>query len=137
MRETQVWSLVGKIPWRRKWQPTPVFLPGESHGRRSLVGRSPWGHKESDTTEQLHFHFIRLRLFLSVFSLWNFLNQERVFYFVKYFFMGLLRWLSTFCPSMVYFTDQLSSVESALHFGEKSDWVMMCNLFYMLPHLFC
>ena len=44
----------GKIPWRRKWQFTPVFLPGESHGRRSLVGYSPWGHKESDTTERLH-----------------------------------------------------------------------------------
>ena len=44
----------GKIPWRRKWQPTPVFLPGESPGRRSLVGYSPWGHKESDTTEPLH-----------------------------------------------------------------------------------
>ena len=42
--------------WRRKWQPTPVFLPGESHGQRSLVGYSPWGCKESDTTEQLHFH---------------------------------------------------------------------------------
>ena len=48
---------VGKIPWRRKWQPTPVFLPGESHGRRSLVDYSPWGCKESDTTEWLHFHF--------------------------------------------------------------------------------
>ena len=45
---------VGKIPWRRKWQPTPVLLPGESHGRRSLVGYSPWGCKESDTTERLH-----------------------------------------------------------------------------------
>jgi len=42
---------VGKIPWRWKWQPTPVFLPGESHGKTSLVGYSPWGHKESDTTE--------------------------------------------------------------------------------------
>ena len=42
---------VRKIPWRRKWQPTPVFLPGESHGQRSLPGYSPWGHKESDTTE--------------------------------------------------------------------------------------
>ena len=41
----------GKIPWRRKWQPTPVFLPGESHGRRSLVGYNPRGHKESDMTE--------------------------------------------------------------------------------------
>ena len=41
---------VGKIPWRRKWQPTPVFLLGESHGQRSLVGYSSWGHKELDTT---------------------------------------------------------------------------------------
>ena len=53
MQETRVRSLIGKIPWRRKWQPTPVFLPGESHGQRSLGGYSPWGHKELDTTEQL------------------------------------------------------------------------------------
>ena len=39
---------VGKIPWRRKWQPTPVFLPGESHGQRSLAGYSPWDHKKSE-----------------------------------------------------------------------------------------
>ena len=44
---------VGKIPWRREWQPTPVFLPGQSHAKRSLAGYSPWGHKELDTTEQL------------------------------------------------------------------------------------
>ena len=42
---------VRKTPWRRKWQPAPVFLPGESHGQRSLVGYSPLGHKESDTAE--------------------------------------------------------------------------------------
>ena len=42
---------VGKIPWRRKWQFTPVLLPGKSHGQRSLVGYRPWGRKESDTTE--------------------------------------------------------------------------------------
>ena len=48
---------VGKIPWRRKWQPTPAVVPGESHGGRSLVGYNPWGCKESDTTERLHFHF--------------------------------------------------------------------------------
>ena len=47
---------VGKIPWRRKWQPTPVFLPGESHGERRLVGYSPWGGKELDTTECLHLN---------------------------------------------------------------------------------
>ena len=42
---------------RRQWQPTPVLLPGKSHGWRSLVGCSPWGRKELDTTERLHFHF--------------------------------------------------------------------------------
>ena len=46
---------VGKIPSRRKWQPTPVFWPGESHGWRSLVGYSPWGREVSDRTERLHF----------------------------------------------------------------------------------
>ena len=49
---------VGKIPWRREWQPTPVFLPGEFHGQRSLAGYSPLGCKESDTTEWLLLHFI-------------------------------------------------------------------------------
>ena len=42
---------LGELPWRREWQPTPVFLPGEFHGQRSLAGYSPWGRKESDTTE--------------------------------------------------------------------------------------
>ena len=42
---------VDKISWRRKWHPTPVFLFGKSHGQRSLVGYSPWGHKESEMTE--------------------------------------------------------------------------------------
>ena len=45
-----------KIPWRKKWLPTPVFLPGKSHGQRSLMGYSPWGHKGSDTTVQLSTH---------------------------------------------------------------------------------
>ena len=42
---------VGKIPWRREWLPTPVFLPGVFHKQRNLVGSSPWVHKESDSTE--------------------------------------------------------------------------------------
>ena len=49
-------SWVVKFPWRRKWQPTPVFLPGVSHGQRHLVGYSPWGCKELDTTERLSPH---------------------------------------------------------------------------------
>ena len=45
------------VDWRRQWHPTPVLLPGDSHGRRSLVGCSPWGRWGSDATERLHFHF--------------------------------------------------------------------------------
>ena len=48
---------VGKIPWGREWLPTPVFLPGESHGQRTLEGHSPWDNKETDTTEQLTLSF--------------------------------------------------------------------------------
>ena len=44
--------------WRRQWHPTPVLLPGKSHGWRSLVGSSPWGREESDTTERPHFHLL-------------------------------------------------------------------------------
>ena len=45
---------VGKIPWRKAWQPTPVFFPGKFHGQRGLVGYSPWGCKELDMTERTH-----------------------------------------------------------------------------------
>ena len=53
------WSLgpSSSFAWRRQWHPTPVLLPGKSHGQRSLVCCSPWGRQESDTTEWLHFHF--------------------------------------------------------------------------------
>ena len=52
MQETGIDPWVGKIPWRSKWQPVPVFLPGKFNGQRSLAGYSPWSSKESDTTEQ-------------------------------------------------------------------------------------
>ena len=61
MQETQVRSLGWEGPWRRKWQPTPLFLPGESHGQRGLVGYSPWGHKESDVTERLAHTLLMFR----------------------------------------------------------------------------
>ena len=54
LQETQFNPSVGKIPWRRAWQTTSVFLPGESHGQKSLVCYSPWGRKELDMTEELH-----------------------------------------------------------------------------------
>ena len=56
------WS--GKITWRREWLPTDVFLPEESHGQRSLVGYSPGGRKESDTTEWPHTHTLPLSILL-------------------------------------------------------------------------
>ena len=59
----------GSVPWRREWQPTPVFLPGEFHRQRSLVGYSPWGRKELDTTEWLTvsiFSFILVDICLSL-----------------------------------------------------------------------
>ena len=59
-QETWVQSLGWEDPWRRKWQPTPVLLPGKSHGQRSLVGYSPRGCKALDTTERLHFLFFFL-----------------------------------------------------------------------------
>ena len=63
---------VGKIPWRRKWQSTPVLLPGKFHGQRSLVGYSPWGRKES---VHIHTHIVRVPWF----RLWIALKGERCF----------------------------------------------------------
>ena len=54
MQETWVWE---DPPWRRNWQPIPIYLPGEFHGQRSLASYSPWGHKEPDRIEQ-HTHTI-------------------------------------------------------------------------------
>ena len=55
----------GRVPWRREWQPTPVFLPGEFHGQRSLAGYSPWDNKELGTTEWLIHTPLIKDLFLS------------------------------------------------------------------------
>ena len=62
-----VWTFFG-IALRRKWQSTPALLPGKSHGRRSLIGYSPWGHKESDMTERLHFTLFIWEWKLTLFS---------------------------------------------------------------------
>ena len=80
MWETWIQSLVGKIPWRRKWQPTLVFLPGESHGQRSLMGYSPWCRKEFDMTKQL-----TLRIFKTIRS--NILKEYSFVFFPGMFKM--------------------------------------------------
>ena len=65
---------VRKMPWNRKWQLTSVFLPGKSHGQKSLAGYSPWGHKESDMTENTH----RVCVFMCVFVLSQFIMNKEV-----------------------------------------------------------
>ena len=68
MRETWVRSLGWEDPLRRKWQSIPVLLPGKSHGQKSLAGYSPWGHKELDTTEWLHFTLMQyIALYMCVY----------------------------------------------------------------------
>ena len=56
VRDAGLFPGSGRFPWRRAGQPTPVFLPGESHGQRSLAGYSPQSHKEVDTTEMTSMH---------------------------------------------------------------------------------
>ena len=69
---------VGKIPWRRKWQPTPVFLPGRSHGQRSLAGYSPQGRKESDMAWRLSTHAEAKRVQKRLeFSCWAYFPRDR------------------------------------------------------------
>ena len=55
--ECQHYPIPSELIWRRQWHPTPVLSPGKSHGQRSLVGCRPWGCKELETAERLHFHF--------------------------------------------------------------------------------
>ena len=84
---------VRKIPWRREWQPTPVVLPGEIHGQRSLVGYSPWGHKESNMTKWLtlsHFLPIHPSQFPSI--------QEMSYLFTVYTIFPDLRVISAKSP---------------------------------------
>ena len=94
MKETQVQSLglnwdwvSGKVPWRRKWQPTPVFLPGESHGQRSLVGYSPWGRQDSQTAELLT---LKLPIGVLTFTQENKLFQVSSFHYYQYFITSIL-----------------------------------------------
>ena len=75
---------VGKIPCRREWQPTPVLLPGEFHAQRSLAGYSPWGHKESDRTDQLTLPLLNMILF-SIFFTFCILSRLCCLFFVLLF----------------------------------------------------
>ena len=80
---------VRKVPWRREWLPTPILLPGESHGQKSLVGYSPRGHKESDTTEPLSMHspYVQLNWFAIHLGLTQYCTLTLVQYKINTFFL--------------------------------------------------
>ena len=85
-------SWIGQIPWKRKWQSTSVFLPGEFHGQRSLAGYSPWGHKESDTTEGLNHHHLLYKTTSEPWGEWPSEGPERFCYFCKAFSGAARAW---------------------------------------------
>ena len=94
-------SWVWKIPWSRKWRPTPVFLPAEFHGQRTLVGYSPWELKESDTTE--HKHTQRLsskRLLFSLKFILSSPNPLMLFLFCYHLSFGQLSTKQNWCCSL-------------------------------------
>ena len=96
IRETRFDLWVRKIPWRMEWQPTLLFLPGEVHGQRSLASCSPWGHKESDPTEQLS---LSLCFFIIWFFLWEIpssISQKK-----NRFFLNFLSPLCASCPQII------------------------------------
>ena len=85
------------VRWRRQWHPTPVLLPGKSHGRRSVVGYSPWGCKESDTTERLHFLVQPLLT-----TLW-----EASVFWASYIQLVFLDWIF---PTLFFFLNKTNKV---------------------------
>ena len=106
---------VGKIPWRREWPPTPVFLLGESHEQRSLVGCSPRDHKELDTTEQLKNNS-SVRYGLAFMFSWSLLNNPHTHRFEMAYLTPpaqmMHAWGSFWCSAP---QTSLSTVELASH----------------------
>ena len=104
---------LGRFPWRRKWQPTLVPLLGKSHGQRSLVGYSPWGCKDSDTTERLSdFTFCSIT--------WSILSSRR--YSSTFLISSLFSFL------FVIFNGIMTYI---FHFSHLSHWLHYLNTFFV------
>ena len=104
MRETGFDPWVRKIPWRRKRQPTPLLLPGKSHGWRILLGYSPWGRKESDMTERLHFFTTESRPLLSI--------AQKKFYIYLPCYLSQFSSVAQSCPTLC---DPMNRVKAPLN----------------------
>ena len=110
-----------KIPWKREWLPTPIFLPGESYGERSLVGYSPWGHKESETAKQLTLSFSTFSVsFINIFNSFSSLHEVNKANSLSILFSGGRDWFYR----LVYFvwghseqtlSDSISYILAVLH----------------------
>ena len=94
-------SSIEKIPWSRKWQPTPVFSPGKSHGQRSLAGYSPWGCKESDMTQRLNS--------INKIKNLNYINTCQITLTICLVHISKLLWVSVESRDQYTFSDALSS----------------------------
>ena len=99
---------VGNIPWRREWQPIRVFLPGESHGQRSLGSYSAWVCKESDMTEKLTLKRLTFKNFLATLcSLWDFSSPSRDRTLAPFIgSVGLTHWTTREVPKRLTFRDK-------------------------------
>ena len=116
---------VRKTPWRKKWQPTLIFLPGKSHGQRSLVGYSPWGRIESDATEWLNNNGMGMLFFIHV--LWTVrevndvsIRNQRIIPWQSTLFSkdsASIYWMS-FCVSGARETEDCSSREKRTSFEQ-------------------
>ena len=125
---------VGKIPWRRKWQPTALFLSRKSHGRRSLAGYSPWGCKELDTTEETSLHIYHQNSDPTekpVITFWHpdaCQNHLEIFWKIQ-----ILRyWLFFFLQSSRYVTNEQSCLKTTLY----DDLLLLSSLFHIFYFIF-
>ena len=119
------------LPWRRKWQPTPVFLTGEFHGQRSLVCYSPWRCKQSDMAEQLTFisNWTELKIFKTFTHISSVQFLSRVWFFVT-------PWTAA-CQASLSITNsqsllRLMSIESVM----PSNHLILCHPLLLLPSIF-
>ena len=117
---------VRKISWRRKWQPTPVFLPGKSHGWRNLVGYSPWGRKESDTTSNFTHIINHIILLNSLGSC----DNEIVYVFVLSKVTILEQTFKNFIPFSIYMNCPCHSSFYLLMYLRVEAYYIFVFLFY-------
>ena len=120
VQESWVQSLGQEDPWRREWLPPPVFLPGEFHGQRNLAGYSPWGCKESDTTQRLSLtHSCNLTFFVNLFIKGSKLGKYS-FFFPSYIGKNLVL---PYCVFLFYeFALLLTQSTSFLYFWSPNIW---------------